>query len=65
TISGSNFTGAGSVLFGGLAATSFTVNTDGSITAVAPAHFVGTVDITVTTSSGTSATSSADDFTYT
>ena len=34
------------------------------ITATAPAHSVGTVDITVTTVGGTSATSSSDRFTY-
>jgi IPT/TIG domain len=64
TISGSYFTGATSVKFGSTAATSFTVNSDTQITAVAPAHAAGTVDVTVTTSHGTSATSSSDNFTY-
>ena len=64
TITGNNFTGATSVNFGGTNATSFTVNSDTQITAVAPAHSKGTVDITVTTPYGTSATSSADQYTY-
>ena len=64
TISGSHFTGATGVSFGGNAATSFTVLSDGSIVAVAPAGSAGTVDITVTTPSGTSSTGSADHFTY-
>jgi hypothetical protein len=64
TIGGSGFTGATRVLFGGVAATSFTVNGDSQITAVAPAEAAGTVDITVTTANGTSATSPADQYTY-
>jgi hypothetical protein len=66
TIAGSGFAGATAVNFGSTAASSFTVNSDTSITATAPAATaVGTVDVTVTTPSGTSATSSADQFTYT
>ncbi len=42
------------------AATSFTVKSDTSITATYPAGSSGTVDVTVTTPGGTSATSSAD-----
>ena len=65
TIAGSNFSGATAVSFGSAAATSFTVNSAGSIiTAVAPAHGPGTVDITVTTLAGASPTTSADHFTY-
>ncbi len=64
SISGSHFTGATAVYFGSTAATSFTVNSDGSITAVSPAGSAGTVDITVVTAAGTSTTSSADHFTY-
>jgi DNA-binding beta-propeller fold protein YncE len=66
TISGSAFTGATSVYFGSTQAGSFTVNSDSSITATSPATGIaGTVDITVTTPGGTSATSSTDRFTYT
>jgi hypothetical protein len=64
TITGTGFTGATAVNFGGTPATSFTVNSDASITAVSPAGSAGTVDITVTTPGGTSATSAADQFTY-
>jgi hypothetical protein len=65
TISGSGFSGATGVLFGTVPATSFTVNSATSITAVAPAGAVGTVDITVAVPGGSSATSAADQFTYT
>ncbi|MFL6374365.1 MAG: IPT/TIG domain-containing protein [Pyrinomonadaceae bacterium] len=64
TIAGTNFTGATAVSFGGTAATSFTVNSATSITATSPAHAAGTVDITVTTTGGTSATSASDQFTF-
>jgi hypothetical protein len=64
TIYGTNLNDATAVTFGSTAATSFNINPDGSITAVAPAEPVGTVDITVTNPYGTSATSSADQFTY-
>jgi Bacterial Ig-like domain (group 3)/IPT/TIG domain len=61
TITGTLFTGVTAVKFGGTAATSFTVNSATSITATSPAGS-GTVDVTVTTSGGTSATTSADRF---
>jgi hypothetical protein len=64
TLIGSGFTGATAVSFGGTPATSFTVNSDATITAVAPAGTAGVVDITVTTPGGVSATSAADQFTY-
>jgi len=64
TLSGSGFTGATAVYFGGTAAWSFVVNSDGSITAYSPSHVAGTVNVTVVTAYGTSATSSADDFTF-
>jgi hypothetical protein len=64
TISGSGFTTAAAVYFGGVEA-SFTVNGDGSITATAPAASAdGAVDVTVVNFGGTSATSPADQFTY-
>jgi hypothetical protein len=64
TITGTGFTNAYGVSFGGVSA-SFTVNSDGSITAVTPAGNTGTVDVTVSAYGGTSATSTADQFTYT
>jgi Listeria/Bacterioides repeat len=65
TITGSGFTGATAVSFGGVAADSFTVNSATSITAISPAHEAGTVDVTVNTPGGTSTTGSAGQFTYT
>ena len=62
-ITGSGFTGATAVKFGTKAATSFTVNSDTQVTATSPSG-TGTVDITVTTASGTSATGAADQFVY-
>ena len=62
TITGTGFTSAASVGFGGHAA-SYTFNSNSSITGTVPAGS-GTVDVTVTTSGGRSATSTADQFTY-
>jgi len=53
TITGLQLTGATGVSFGGTPATSFTVNSDTSITAVAPKGS-GVVDVTVTGPKGTS-----------
>jgi hypothetical protein len=64
SISGHYFTGALAVEFDGQPAPSFTVNNDGSITATSPAGAAGTVDVTVVTLAGQSATSAADQFTY-
>jgi hypothetical protein len=64
TIAGTNLAGAVEVDFGANAA-EFTVDADGSITAVAPPGTAGTVDVTVTTDGGASAASAADQFTYT
>jgi hypothetical protein len=64
TITGSNFTGITAVSFGSVAASSFTVNSATQITATAPAEAAGTVDVKVTTSGGTSAVGTADQFTY-
>jgi|GEM_PF-3023375 len=65
TITGTNFTGATAVSFGATNAASFTVDSATQITAVSPARAAGTVDITVTTAGGTSATGADDQFTYT
>jgi Right handed beta helix region/IPT/TIG domain len=62
-IMGTNFTGATAVRFGGTNATTFTVNSDSQITATAPSG-TGVVDVTVITAVATSASSSADHFTY-
>ena len=63
TISGTNLSGATAVKFGTVSAT---VTADGasSITATTPAESAATVDVTVTTPGGTSATSTSDKFTY-
>ncbi|MEB0141284.1 IPT/TIG domain-containing protein, partial [Undibacterium sp. CCC2.1] len=59
-----NFTGATAVKFGLSNASGFTVNSATQITATAPAGSSGTVDITVVTGGGTSATSAGDQYTY-
>ncbi len=64
TITGSDFIGATVVNFGSVPATSFTVNSATSITAVAPANTAGAADVTVTTPSGTSAIGAHDVFKY-
>ena len=63
TISGERFTGATAVKFGTTNATTFEVDSETSISAVAPAGS-GTVCVTVTTPSGTSAESAGCLFTY-
>lgn len=64
TITGTGFTGVTSVKFGTTAATSFTVVSDTQITATTPAHAPATVDVTVSKTAGTSATSAASQYTY-
>ncbi len=65
TISGTHLTEAGAVKFGSNAASSFTVDSETQITAVAPPNpSPAAVDTTVTNAAGTSATSVADRFTY-
>jgi IPT/TIG domain len=63
TISGSGFSGTTSVKFGAVPAASFTVVSDSQINVVIP-QGNGTVNVTVTTSAGTSAISAAGQFTY-
>ncbi len=63
SITGTGFTGASAVKFGTTPA-SFAVTNATGITATAPTG-TGTVDVTVTTPGGTSATSAADQYTYT
>ncbi len=62
TITGANLASAKAVDFGGVAGT-ITSDTATQIIATSPAG-TGTVDVTVSTAGGTSATSSADKFTY-
>jgi hypothetical protein len=64
-ITGTTFSGATAVSFGAADASSFTVNSDSSITAVSPPATAATVaDVTVTTPSGTSARSLRDHFKF-
>jgi len=64
TIHGVGFTDATAVKFGNDDATSFSVVSDRIITATAPAHVDGTVQVKVTSPSGTSADTEAANFTY-
>jgi hypothetical protein len=64
TISGSNLLGATAVYFGTVASSSFSVTSDTTMSAQAPPEVAGVVDVTVTSPRGTSATSTADQFTY-
>lgn len=63
-ITGTHLTGVSSVKFGNAAASGVTEESSTSLTAVSPAHKLGVVDVTVVTGHGTTATSSADRFTY-
>jgi hypothetical protein len=68
-LTGSGFTAAkasgSTVKFGATSAAAFTVDSDTQITVpVSPAHIAATVHVTVVTPIGTSATSSADQVTY-
>jgi hypothetical protein len=65
TIAGTGFTTSSVINFGGSASSGVTVTSSTSITATAPAGSSGTVDVTVSTGGGTSATGAADHFTYT
>ena len=63
TITGTNFTGASAVKFGATAGHDLHGEQRTTITATAPAG-TGTVDVTVTTAGGTSATNADDQYTY-
>ncbi len=64
TITGTNFTAATKVTFGGTAAT-YTVVSSRKITASTPPGAAGTVQVRVTTPSGTTVAVSSDKYTYT
>ena len=65
-IVGTGLSGATAVEFGTVAASTFKVNSKGTlITVKVPAAAQGTVDVTVVTPQGTTATTSADLYTYT
>jgi hypothetical protein len=64
TITGTNLSGATAVSFGGTPAATYAVNSATRITATAPAHSAGTVDVVVTGPGGSSATSAADRFSF-
>jgi hypothetical protein len=63
-ISGANLAGATSVHFGADNAPDFQVNSSTLISVNTPPAMAGTVDVTVTTPAGTSATSPADKFVF-
>lgn len=62
TLTGTGFTGATSVTFGGVPATSVNVVNSTSITAITPRHSPGVVDVVITTPSGSAA--AINGFTY-
>jgi hypothetical protein len=65
TITGTQFNNTGLVVhFGATLGTSVMIVSDNQITIVAPAHAAGQVDVTVTTTAGTSATNANDKFTF-
>ncbi len=65
TVTGTELSGATAVKFGSLSATSFHVESPTRISAVSPAQPDGTVQLSVSTPSGTSALTKKDDFKYT
>jgi IPT/TIG domain/PASTA domain len=62
TIAGTDFEGASAVRFGSSPAVSYSVDSEGQITAVSPAGSSGSVQVTVTTVAGTA--TSAQQFAY-
>jgi hypothetical protein len=64
TVTGTNLGGATSIAFGTVAGTAVSCTSSTACTVKAPAEAAGTVDITVTTPSGTSAKSAADHYTF-
>ena len=64
TLAGTGFKHASGVKFGSVAAASFEILSPTLLTAVAPAHSPGTVDVAVNNSAGASLARAADRFTY-
>ena len=64
TVTGSGFTGATKVTFGGTAGRDVVVVSGSKLKVTAPAHSAGAVHVRVTTPGGQSASRSADQFTY-
>jgi hypothetical protein len=64
TVTGTGFVAGATVSFGTVKASNVVVVNGATITATSPAGAAGSVNVRVTTSAGTSATSSADRFTY-
>jgi hypothetical protein len=63
-ITGSHLTDSTSVAFGSTSAQHFHIDSNTQITATAPAHAAGAVDVTVSGPGGASPTLTADSFTY-
>ncbi len=63
-VTGSGFVGVKSVRFGGVLASAVKVESESSLTAVAPPHTTGTADVVITTLLGTSAVSAKDQYVY-
>lgn len=63
-ITGSSFTGATSIKFGGVNAASYAVDSNTQITATSPAHAAGIVNIVATNAMGSSSIVPADNYTY-
>ncbi len=64
TITGTGFTGATSVTFGGIAATNVTVVSDTQLAVTAPAGNLGPATVTVTTPVGSASTSASNQYFY-
>jgi hypothetical protein len=64
TLTGTNLSSPTGVEFGGTSGTEVQELSSTELTVKSPAHAAGTVDVTVTTAGGTSATSSADEYTF-
>ncbi len=64
TVTGTGFTNATAVAFGGTAAAMFVINSDTQITATSPPGTAGSADVTVISPGGTSSITPADQFIY-